>query len=166
MNIYDNSYDDVALSAEDFDCSDIHLSKRQKMWIVQQVLSGRISAAAIAIKYNMKRKLINQYVCRAKKGKTLCENSGRPRALDKLSMERTEVWISDSEDTNLEKLKGVLRDEYRGTCSRKYSARFQSDLEIDPVCNMSRRTLNRYLIKLCVKNNKTIPQNELDSDII
>ena len=121
---------------------------QQKKWITSRVLNKIESAAAIAKRYNIRRKYINILVQRMKKRSYLRNLPGRPRVIDAESHQKIETFIVDMTCENLDNLTSAIKEEFLATRLRLGKDDVaEDDVDaVDPV-KISRRSLKRYVTR-------------------
>ena len=76
-----------SMPPEGTDLSQTQLSREQRLWIGQAILSKRYKARFIADKWNLKYKAVIKYSYRLGKGRIPAEKTGRPRVIDVQGMD-------------------------------------------------------------------------------
>jgi len=78
---------DIMISSDPWDGLEVNLStvtltEREKIWIGQEIASGRKTPKSLAKRFNLNRKKIQWYGKMAKKGKVPRSQVGRPARID------------------------------------------------------------------------------------
>ena len=85
---------------EGTDLSQTQLSREQRLWLGQVILSRRYKARDLANKWNLKYSLVRTYSYRLSKGRIPAERTGRPRVIDVQGLDflRTVVQVDGIRD--------------------------------------------------------------------
>ena len=82
---------DIMISSDPWDGLEVNLStvtltEREKIWIGQEIASGRKTPKSLAKRFNLNRKKIQWYGKMAKKGKVPRSQVGRPPRIDQIGV--------------------------------------------------------------------------------
>ena len=117
------------------------LSKSEKDWIANEIISKRIKVKDMHARYNISMRRIRDYAYRSKKGIILHGVNGRPRLIDEISFAaitdaiKSDINISDSD------LKCLIKREFIATRDRRFPYLVGTRWN-----GVQSRSLERYLI--------------------
>lgn len=130
----------------DFSCK--KLSVEQKKWLVDRINSKAEKASSLAKRYKLSINKLHQYVCRSKKGNTLCSRCGRPRVLSQNSINELEAYAKQDPKPSKDDIKARIKELYcnehlqEGVSDEFYSVHQRKTTHI------SERSVARY-VTLC-----------------
>lgn len=124
------------------------LTPEHKQWLADCVTSGKSSARALGKKFNLKARVLQKYVARARTGGKFHSGAGRSTLLDSVSMQAIKTFVADncnlSGDTLREKLEEEINKQRFVTLSRVKSDS-KNAAQPAEVSRVSRRSMRRYV---------------------
>ena len=124
------------------------LSADHKQWLADCVTSGKSSARALGKKFNLKARVLQKYVARARTGGKFHAGAGRTTLLDNLSMQAIKDFVADNCNLSGDALRGKLEEEINKQRvitlgRRKTDAKDQP--AVAEIGRVSRRSMRRYI---------------------
>jgi hypothetical protein len=132
-----------------FPCDYENLEGFLKESLVESVIDGKSTSTELANQFNLKRKRINTWVYRVKKGLYLQDTVGRPRLIDEHGMRILRSYFAYYNARPEEELKAKINEEYRNSYKRKMNLDATDNLPgVNVPQKIGYRTMRRYMIML------------------
>ena len=113
-----------------------------KLWLIQEIMSGRSTAKQMSTRYNLKIWAVNSYVRKFKKRGFVKGNIGRPAGIDEKGLENLVEYVQ-LEKPGETLLKYTIREEHEQTIVRRCGEDHQIAIK-----RFSQRSVGRYLNKI------------------
>ena len=135
---------DIMISSDPWDGLEVNLStvtltEREKIWIGQEIASGRKTPKSLAKRFNLNRKKIQWYGKMAKKGKVPRSQVGRPPRIDQIGVVKLLSISTNASDDE----KKTLKEEIRAQAVETHKRRVEQGNN-DNYVEVSKTTLVRY----------------------
>ena len=135
---------DIMISSDPWDGLEVNLStvtltEREKIWIGQEIASGRKTPKSLAKRFNLNRKKIHWYGKMAKKGKVPRSQVGRPPRIDQIGVVKLLSISTNGSDDE----KKTLKKEIRAQAVETHKRRVEQGNN-DNYVEVSKTTLVRY----------------------
>ena len=135
---------DIMISSDPWDGLEVNLStvtltEREKIWIGQEIASGRKTPKSLAKRFNLNRKKIHWYGKMAKKGKVPRSQVGRPPRIDQIGVVKLLSISTNGSDDE----KKTLKKEIRAQALETHKRRVEQGNN-DNYVEVSKTTLVRY----------------------
>ena len=135
---------DIMISSDPWDGLEVNLStvtltEREKIWIGQEIASGRKTPKSLAKRFNLNRKKIHWYGKMAKKDKVPRSQVGRPPRIDQIGVVKLLSISTNASDDE----KKTLKEEIRAQAVETHKRRVEQGNN-DNYVEVSKTTLVRY----------------------
>ena len=94
------------------------LSAEEKLWLGSNIAEGTFTVTELIERFSLGRALLNKYAKRYRDGCPLYGGSGRPKFLDKNSIEAVKHFLTMPNGSNLNLLRDLIVSEFRQTLER------------------------------------------------
>jgi transposase len=126
------------------DLSQASLTKDQRIWLAQMIISKRYSVRELADMWKMSYHKVWKFGRRMKKGRIPQDGPGRPRLVDAVSMADICANISEEEMHNTRMLGEILDAAYSNTVERRYKRALIDEFDAEFDLRMHTRSKRRY----------------------